>query len=80
MNPEPQNPRLLEEQGKVLILFARHCQAVGDLKAADAAAVTRSRRRNVSATMAWKAAAPSVCRWTKSQRRSSWLCHLLAQS
>ena len=34
----PDNPRLLEEQGKVLILFARHYQAVGDVKAAKAAA------------------------------------------
>ncbi len=34
----PDNPRLLEEQGKVLILFARHYQAVGDIKAAEAAA------------------------------------------
>ena len=34
----PDNPRLLEEQGKVLILFARHYQNVGDLKNANAAA------------------------------------------
>jgi hypothetical protein len=34
----PNNPRLLEEQGKVLILFARHYRAVGDIKAARDAA------------------------------------------
>ena len=34
----PENPRLLDEQGKVLILFARHYQAMGDLKASNAAA------------------------------------------
>ena len=35
----PDNPRLLEEQGKVLILFARHYRAVGDVAAASRAAV-----------------------------------------
>jgi hypothetical protein len=34
----PDSPRLLEEQGKVLILFSRHYQAIGDIKAAKAAA------------------------------------------
>ena len=34
----PNNPRLLEEQGRVLILFARHYQAVGDIEAWKAAA------------------------------------------
>jgi hypothetical protein len=44
----PDNPRLLEEQGRVLILFARY-QAVGDVKAAEAAA---ARARDLYAT--WK--------------------------
>lgn len=39
----PDNPRLLEEQGKVLILFARHYRTVGDIEAAqDAAARARA--------------------------------------
>ena len=34
----PDNPRLLQEQGKVLILFARHYRAVGNIEASSAAA------------------------------------------
>jgi hypothetical protein len=33
----PDNSRLMEQQGKLLILFARHYQAMGDIKAAKAA-------------------------------------------